>query len=324
VAFLARLYDFKSHANASSIIAPTYAEIFGQKAHCLVPTAKDFKSDHARRLQQTRTAAVLGYHQWLYPIHSGVNPEKMDPRSYPNQFMEMLDASWSLGMRHEVLGLVEALSFPANDDCFREEWKSVTQFLIQLTAFVKARHDPSLTSSATPKLEMILGNLLAGARHKLPQPPNGWARNPSKCGCQDCHTLNAFLRNPRLQSERFAMAEKRRRHLEYSLDRRDYEFATECYKTPYTLVITKKNSAYTRELAAWRLEVGERRQSLKPLCGDFMRAVTGERYEELVLMNLDAPSATPSTQTHQNGGPSNVYLVPPVAGVKRRAGDIED
>jgi hypothetical protein len=334
VAFLARLYDVKTHANAGSIVAPTYTEILGQKAHCLVPTAKDFKSDYASHLQQNRTAALLGYRpQWLYPIKSGENPEKMDHRSYPNHFMKILDAIWSLGMRHEVFRLVEALSLPANDDCFLQEWKSVSQFLVQLVTFLEARNDPSLTSSAAPKLEVILSNLLAGARHKLPPPPNGWSRNPTtKCVCQDCLALNRFLRNPRLKSERFTMAERRRKHLQYNLDSRDYEFATECNKTPYTLVITKTGSAYTMELAAWRLEVDERRQSLKPLRGDFMRAITGERYEELVLMNLDAPSSVgPSTQTHQNGGrtmtttsqPQNVSLVLPVAGAKRKAGNME-
>ena len=50
-----------------------------------------------------------------------------------------------------------------------------------------------------------------------PAQPRDWAQACTGCHCGDCASLSRFMANPSERIGRFAMAEKRRRHLEYKL-----------------------------------------------------------------------------------------------------------
>lgn len=98
---------------------------------------------------------------------------------------------------------------------------------------------------------------------KEPSNDRNLIRDPVSCFCNDCQSLNRFLKDPTKTVGRFPLNEKRRRHLEGKLfysRRLDCDSYTEHRGSPYTLVVTKifKHIALARvewrnrSLTAWK------------------------------------------------------------------------
>lgn len=72
------------------------------------------------------------------------------------------------------------------------------------------------------------------------------------CGCGDCRTLNAFLRDQTRKVGRFQVAEKRRQCLQKQFAGIHVTHETERMGSPYILTVTKTGGAYTVTLKEWK------------------------------------------------------------------------
>jgi len=103
-----------------------------------------------------------------------------------------------------------------------------------------------------------------------PRPPPDWARvGVTSCDCADCVMLDAFLRDPRRERERFPLRKDRRLHLHRIIDHEqlDTTHQTERRGSPHTLVCTKTDGSYRRACERHRGDITRRERHDAALAG---------------------------------------------------------
>ncbi|KAH6653845.1 hypothetical protein BKA67DRAFT_658183 [Truncatella angustata] len=119
-----------------------------------------------------------------------------------------------------------------------------------------------------------------------PQAGDWTRRTVTGCICLDCQTLNRFLEDSSAQSDRYCMAEKRRKHLVQKLNygMGYYSIVTERGRTPYTLVVTKTTKPYDNKFVAWV----ERRLTAENKISAFdqekLKLLLADRYDKITSM----------------------------------------
>jgi hypothetical protein len=86
---------------------------------------------------------------------------------------------------------------------------------------------------------------------KPPEPPKNWKRSAQlHCNCEDCQELARFLKDKDAQVHRFPRRTELRQHLHQQIDhhRIDCAHVTERRGRPYTLVCTKNQASFERDL----------------------------------------------------------------------------
>ncbi|KAL9593533.1 MAG: hypothetical protein Q9219_007506 [cf. Caloplaca sp. 3 TL-2023] len=116
------------------------------------------------------------------------------------------------------------------------------------------------------------------------QPPKGdWACRALGCGrCQDCRKLDMFLQDPDLGSKTFHVGKDKRRHLHQRLDCSGHSHVTDRGSWVENLVVTKSQSPSRRAFQQWEEMVSGVKKCLAAMDQGFLKAVLGERYDELV------------------------------------------
>jgi predicted 2-oxoglutarate/Fe(II)-dependent dioxygenase YbiX len=98
---------------------------------------------------------------------------------------------------------------------------------------------------------------LRDATAQSPEPPKDWKREAKLgCTCEDCAALSRFLRDPAERVGRFPMNKQRRQHLHRQIDqhRCDVTHVTERRGSPQTLVCTKTQDSYERQLKQYGVD----------------------------------------------------------------------
>ncbi|TIA31707.1 hypothetical protein D6C83_07037, partial [Aureobasidium pullulans] len=92
-----------------------------------------------------------------------------------------------------------------------------------------------------------------------------WSRNPVRCNCADCKTLNNFLRSPVDRVSRMSVGKQRRHHLHIQLDA--HTDCTHLTDRGYmeTLVITKQGKSFEDKFNAWKLKADLATAALRSL-----------------------------------------------------------
>lgn len=251
--------------------------------------------------------------------------------SYPGEFVTLVDATLDLGLSDEATHVFEITSvgISGSQDLISLHWVGTTQFIRSLTLVLQKHGSCVPTPPIKILVEKLLEALVGAVTRQYPQRPEDWARKPRGCGCPDCVLLDKFLIHPFQSVYRFAMAERRRTHLEYRLDRRYYKMETERTRSPYTLVVTKTGREYQEQLAQWTSEFQKLEAEFRLLQGGEMEALLGDKYRDLILLEKMRDFSAQSSFTLANSQPRiwplgmpqpwNVHTAPqPVAGVKRK------
>lgn len=163
-------------------------------------------------------------------------------------------------------------------------------FLKQLISVLRAQPTPL----DEPRYQSLYQSVLSsytkrcvGMRHSRPR---DWRRAPVSCACGDCLLHNNFLQNPTERVGRFPMAKHRRQYLHNKLDNTGRTHVTERRGSPHTLVVTKTERAYEKDLAGWQKRVQEAHQQIMTLGNKNLEMLLGDRYEE--IPSLFKPSCT--------------------------------
>ena len=117
-----------------------------------------------------------------------------------------------------------------------------------------------------------------------PAKPRDWAQPHTVCSCGDCQGLSRFMADPTRQVGRFAMAEKRRRHLENRLRDTGCSLDTERQGSPHTLVVTKTLRKWHESLSEWKARCKVAGQSFLTIGTTAMEQMFGEHYEEFASL----------------------------------------
>ena len=132
---------------------------------------------------------------------------------------------------------------------------------VQAEAILTAVHrNPALNIWIRTWIDCVV-DLLDQRTASEPQPPSDHARpGLCFCDCDDCRTLDAFLRDPQRGSERFPLRESRRQHLTAVIEQQSCDLATTVERrgSPYALVCTKTNASYQRARSSHRHAVAQR------------------------------------------------------------------
>ena len=113
-----------------------------------------------------------------------------------------------------------------------------------------------------------------------PAKPRDWAQACTGCRCGDCESLSRFMANPSEKVGRFAMAEKRRRHLENRLRGTRCSLDTERRGSPHTLVVTKTLRKWHESLQGWKGRCEVATESFRTVGTQAMEQIFGEHYED--------------------------------------------
>ena len=111
-----------------------------------------------------------------------------------------------------------------------------------------------------------------------PRAPTDWVRNTvQNCVCQDCNAVNRFLRDPTQSVGRFPLANNRRAHIHQKLD----AYTTCTHQTsrvgsPFTLVVTKNQSQYQLDEAAWKLRFEKAMGNIRSISAEARQILLGE------------------------------------------------
>jgi len=114
-----------------------------------------------------------------------------------------------------------------------------------------------LAESAVRELRQFCIDQLTQRTAKQPEPPKNWKRNAKlDCDCEDCQELARFLEDKEAKVHRFPRRTELRQHLHQQIDRYriDCAHVTERRGRPYTLVCTKNQASFDRDLKQYKTD----------------------------------------------------------------------
>lgn len=225
-----------------------------------------------------------------------------------------------------------------------KEWKLMFQFL-ESVATVLMRHDIiHLHDSAKPFFNSVLQTAAEYINHSKPEEPLDWAQEPldqietrfdrfggycrEKCSCEPCNALRLFVADPKERIGRFSYPERTRKHLQYQLDFRNFEFDTEKKRSPHTLVVTKTRNKHKSDLREWQNSINAMRtylDRLDTLLEPLGLNATTAADLDAQLGSADTKARMPATRPLQPTAASarNSRKTKKVAGTKRKADVID-
>ena len=146
-----------------------------------------------------------------------------------------------------------------------------------------------------------------------PLPPATFAREGVSACCSDCAQLSTFLRDPNRATSRFPLAESRLRHLENKLYNCSARCTTDRSVSPHTLVVTKTNDKYEKDLREWERRKQQTEESIGKLGQDALQELFAVQSPAAVLETSAIASALEPKQ--------KVAKVPIKCGALRAGGD---
>ena len=177
------------------------------------------------------------------------------------------------------------------------------------------------SSPFQPLFRQILCHFILRYVQPEPTPPKDWKQATVSCNCVDCQSLNRFLASPTEKVGRFSVAQKRRQHLHFVLDKAKSGCTDETERrgSPQTLVVTKTRAIYQATHKAWAARCGVAKKHLEELGAHALKGLLGDMYSpimslstsQLQLMILDTESSAKTAALAANANASNRVLEPP-------------
>ena len=119
-----------------------------------------------------------------------------------------------------------------------------------------------------------------------PLKPIGYERQPRGCGpfCEDCVSLDAFLKGSDRYQTSFSVNGKRHDHIEERLRQSYCVTATIREGTPYTLVVEKTDGEWENAMKEWRHRCGVALEAIEDIGIERLKGLIGEEWEDIVSL----------------------------------------
>lgn len=215
------------------------------------------------------------------------------------------------GMMNVLLKYANNVRGSAADTAFHELLFPVATTVCELIAQT-TRHP---TADEKDFIVELLKSYVTGYVKKALPPPADWkTKTTIRCTCSDCWSLRRFIDDNELKTQDFALAEKRRKHLEQQLDRSYFTSVTIKKGTPYKLRVEKTNAMLVSNYNAWVKRVHVAKSVLKQLSekGPLKDIIGEDNYLAIFQhANLQAPEDNSvNSGTTTNARPTVQSMVP--------------
>ncbi|KAF2225175.1 hypothetical protein BDZ85DRAFT_89566 [Elsinoe ampelina] len=117
---------------------------------------------------------------------------------------------------------------------------------------------------------------------RQPSKPTNWSKEPMRCTCDVCRSVNPFLQSPTQTVHRISTNEKNRKHLEYSRWE-DLKCTTERTQRPFVLVMKKIRKREERDQADWYARITQVLQKLESVGVKELRRLVLPEYHYLLV-----------------------------------------
>lgn len=189
-----------------------------------------------------------------------------------------------LGFVHEINQLANKIgSFAptANTASFEN---LLLPLLKQLPPVANQGSDSLSTLSYANVFRTVIKSYLGTYVQSPPPKPTGFERQPRGCGpsCEDCVSLDAFLKDAKKPVAHFAVKAKRREHLEDRLRASTCSTETLKHGTPYTLVVQKRGMEWENAVKEWGKRCGVANQKVEEIGVETLRGLLGDEWENAV------------------------------------------
>ena len=158
-----------------------------------------------------------------------------------------------LGLSHEIDQLADKIGSHAPNASTKSFEGLLLPLLKQLPSVVSQGSDSLSTPSYATMFRTVIQSYISTYVQSPPPKPTGFERQPRGCSlyCEDCVSLDAFLKDAKKPTAHFAVKAQRREHLEQRL--RQSTCSTETLKngTPYTLVVKKRGMEWDNAMNEW-------------------------------------------------------------------------
>jgi hypothetical protein len=308
-------------------LVDAYRHILLNCAPKLVLTAKDLVNgsamDRAVASLASGPIASGSYLQATSLIRS--NEPHQARLQYRREFVFLFDLSLELGLKDEMMEILTESSSQITQKAVVPLDQTIVPHFLSPFITVARKHTSIPVLVIKPLVETLLRELADSLMRARPRKPTDWAQQARGCGCADCGLMDQFLLDPVRKSWSFAVAQKRRDHVKWRLG---YGFETDIdsRRTPYILIVKKTDLNYKDDFAKWRQQLLSLETELARMPSEYIKEMLGERYSELILLEKIKQISDPVEREMQRSALSvrsthghNIYAVPPVAGVKRKA-----
>ncbi|QDS73438.1 hypothetical protein FKW77_008641 [Venturia effusa] len=201
-------------------------------------------------------------------------------------FEVLLNNSLSLGLYEELHYVIETSQRNITEAKGTSVHFSLVIPLISTYISITAEHQVFLPAGRHLVILLLYRANKTYTRLK-PERPADWQRLAKGCGaCAFCNEVVEFLADPESISKAFEMGRDdldhvfkyvKQAHVKIKPDR-------DSKIRPFPLIFTKTTFEYDAEMKTWAREFLSFQQAWKALDNDVLRQMTGERYEELVLL----------------------------------------
>ncbi|KAI1470028.1 uncharacterized protein F4812DRAFT_457426 [Daldinia caldariorum] len=222
--------------------------------------------------------------------------------------IKVISQGLDLGLSKEATGFIETSCNNIYKSCPETNANSILP-ATTIRGFLEALLTV-LQKYKVPPLESVKNMFVALFRHvligKLPTRPvklPGWKHKRIYCqeNCNECRQLNSFLVDVNEQTREFAMATKKREHLQSHLRSNLFRCVTRTGRTPYVLVVTKLGKEFQEDMKEYERSLASIKNHLRPFQCVYVKSLLGEElYDELVLLK-DESSADNSGMTRASG-----------------------
>ena len=189
-----------------------------------------------------------------------------------------------------LLSEIDQLSDKIISQTFKANTKTFESLLLPLLKQLPAPGESASNSisTSTHSYAKLAHTIISSYIHNYvqapPRKPVGCERQPRGCGpsCEDCVSLDAFLKSSDRHHARFSVNGKRRDHIEERLKQSYCVTTTIREGTPYTLVVEKTGGEWDNAMKEWRRRYGVGIKAIEDIGFEKLRGLIGEKWEDIV------------------------------------------
>ncbi|KAF9885296.1 hypothetical protein FE257_013013 [Aspergillus nanangensis] len=277
----------------------------GEAIDWLFPAViKNFKVESTTSLDHRDRYFYGSFH--AHPPTSRVSPD------WVVKLVKLADAT-----NTDSTGIMDKLVEYAGNVNQGDAGSSFHEFLFPIASGISSHIATTKRPVSPAEQEFFMGFLdayITGYIKIAPPPPRDWKeRTNISCTCDDCDSLRRFINDIDATSKDFAMAERRRKHLDQQIDK--FYFVTTTVKsgTPHKLRVQKTRAQEVSNYLGWikRAQAGQAQLDRLSQQGP-LQDILAENYNSIVNhRNLKVPQNLPPsllslTQENLSKGRSTV------------------
>ena len=189
-----------------------------------------------------------------------------------------------LGLSHEIDQLADKIGSHAPNASTVSFEGLLLPLLKQLPPVVNQGSNSLNIPSYATMFRTVIQSYISTYVQSPPPKPTGFERQPRGCSlyCENCVSLDAFLKDAKKPTAHFAVKAQRREHLEQRLSQSTCSTETMKNGTPYTLVVKKRGMEWENAMKEWEKRCGFANKKMEEIGFEKLTGLLGDEWENAV------------------------------------------